>query len=264
MIRPRKRFGQHFLHDSQVIANIINAINPQPGEPILEIGPGLGAITGELLKRAQRLEVIEIDRDVIPVLRERMQGRGELIIHEADALNVDLTRLAAGRRLRICGNLPYNISTPLLFHLLEAAPSIADMHFMLQKEVVDRMAAHANDDAYGRLSVMIAVIAEVESLFDVGPESFTPAPRVQSSVVRLRPRAKLPFAIPDRARFARVVSAAFGQRRKTLRNSLKGQVDNAGFISADIDPIRRAETLSPEEFGRLALTPPPRTEQTEP
>ncbi len=256
MIRARKRFGQHFLHDQQVISRIVAAIDPQPGQPLVEIGPGLGALTRDLLSRAGRLEVIEIDRDVIPELQSRVGALGELIVHEADALNVDLTALAAGRKLRICGNLPYNISTPLLFHLLEAAPCISDMHFMLQKEVVDRMAAGANDEAYGRLSVMIAVVATVEALFDVGPGAFRPPPRVHSAVVRLIPRPAPPFPLPDRARFARVVSAAFGQRRKTLRNSLKGLVDQAGFIAADVDPVRRAETLSPTEFGRLAQTQP--------
>ena len=259
MIRPRKRFGQHFLHDPSVIQRILAAIDPRPGEPMLEIGPGLGALTGGLLRGAGRLEVVELDRDVIPELVARVGGEGELIVHEADALKVDIAGLAAGRRLRVCGNLPYNISTPLLFHLLEAAPHIADMHFMLQKEVVDRMAAGANDEAYGRLSVMLAVVAEVEPLFIVGPGAFRPPPRVQSAVVRLRPRPAPPFALPDPARFARIVANAFNQRRKTLRNSLRGQVDEAGFAAAGIDPIRRAETLTPADFGRLAVTaaPPP-------
>ena len=259
VIRPRKRFGQHFLHDPSVIQRILAAIDPRPGEPLLEIGPGLGALTGGLLRGAGRLEVVELDRDVIPELVARVGGEGELIVHEADALKVDIAGLAAGRRLRVCGNLPYNISTPLLFHLLEAAPHIADMHFMLQKEVVDRMAAGANDEAYGRLSVMLAVVAEVEPLFIVGPGAFRPPPRVQSAVVRLRPRPAPPFALPDPARFARIVANAFNQRRKTLRNSLRGQVDEAGFAAAGSDPIRRAETLTPADFGRLAVTaaPPP-------
>lgn len=257
MIRPRKRFGQHFLHDPGVIGRIVGAIDPRPGQALVEIGPGLGAITGELLDRARRLEVVELDRDVIPELRLRVGHRGELVVHEADALDFDFAALAAGRRLRLCGNLPYNISTPLLFHLLGAASQVQDMHFMLQKEVVDRMAAGAGDAAYGRLSVMISVAAEVEALFDVGPGAFRPPPRVQSAVVRLLPRPAPPFDLPDPARFARLVAAAFGQRRKTLRNSLKGLVDAAGFAGADIDPGRRAETLSPAEFGRLARTAPP-------
>lgn len=257
--RPRKRFGQHFLHDQQVISRIIESIAPQPFEPLVEIGPGLGALTGGLLDHARRLEVIELDRDVIPELVARVGNRGELIVHEADALNVDFGALAAGRQLRVCGNLPYNISTPLLFHLLESAAHIADMHFMLQKEVVDRMAAGANDSAYGRLSVMLALATEVEPLFDVGPGSFRPPPRVQSAVVRLRPRTQPPFPLPDRPRFQRIVAQAFNQRRKTLRNSLRGLVDEAGFAAAGIDPIRRAETLSPAEFGLLATTTAPLT-----
>ena len=257
--RPRKRFGQHFLHDQQVISRIIESIAPQPFEPLVEIGPGLGALTGGLLDHARRLEVIELDRDVIPELVASVGNRGELIVHDADALNVDFGALAAGRQLRVCGNLPYNISTPLLFHLLESAAHIADMHFMLQKEVVDRMAAGANDSAYGRLSVMLALATEVEPLFDVGPGSFRPPPRVQSAVVRLRPRTQPPFPLPDRPRFQRIVAQAFNQRRKTLRNSLRGLVDEAGFAAAGIDPIRRAETLSPAEFGLLATTTAPLT-----
>lgn len=255
--RARKRFGQHFLHDPSVIERILASIDPKPGEPVLEIGPGLGALTAGLLRRTGRLEVVELDRDVIPELVARVDALGELIVHEADALTVDFAALARGRQLRICGNLPYNISTPLLFHLLAAAPHIADMHFMLQKEVVDRMAAGANDEAYGRLSVMLAVVATVEPLFDVGPGAFRPPPRVQSSVVRVVPRREAPFPISDSARFARLVANAFNQRRKTLRNSLKGLVDETGFEAAGIDPVRRAETLSPAEFARLAATPAP-------
>lgn len=256
MIRPRKRFGQHFLHDQSVISRIVAAIDPRPGDELVEIGPGLGALTGALLDRAGRLEVIEIDRDVIPVLKERVGARGTLVVHEADALNVDLAALAAGRHLRVCGNLPYNISTPLLFHLLDAAPVIRDMHFMLQKEVVDRMAAGAGDPAYGRLSVMIAAAASVEALFDVGPGAFRPPPKVHSAVVRVIPRPA-PFEIADPARFSRVVAAAFSQRRKTLRNSLRGVVTEQAFAAASVDPGRRAETLTPAEFAALAAASAP-------
>ena len=256
--RARKRFGQHFLHDPGVIARIVAAIDPQPGERLVEIGPGLGALTLPLLERAGRLEVVEIDRDVIPRLAERAQGRGELVIHEADALSYDFGALAgAGPKLRLCGNLPYNISTPLLFHLLESHGSIADMHFMLQKEVVARMAASPATRAYGRLTVMLAVHCTVERLFDVGPGAFRPPPRVDSAIVRLVPHATAPFAVADPARFAAVVAAAFGQRRKTMRNSLAGLVDPAGFAAAGIDPGRRAETLAPADFARLAATPAP-------
>jgi len=256
--RPRKRFGQHFLHDPSVIARIVAAIDPRPGERLVEIGPGLGALTLPLLDRAGRLEVVELDRDVIPQLVARARGHGELVVHEADALEFDFAALAGpGPPLRLCGNLPYNISTPLLFHLLEAHAAIADMHFMLQKEVVARMAAVPSTRAYGRLTVMLAVHCAVERLFDVGPGAFRPPPRVESSVVRLRPHREPPFAIADPARFAAVVAAAFGQRRKTLRNALAAHVAPAGFDAAGIDPGRRAETLTPAEFAHLAATPSP-------
>lgn len=256
-IRPRRRFGQHFLHDPGVIARIVNAIAPTPEDRLVEIGPGLGAITLPLLERAGRLDVVEIDRDVIPVLQERAHGRGELLVHAVDALEFDFAALAGDRRLRVVGNLPYNISTPLLFHLLESVTVVADMHFMLQKEVVDRMAAKPDAEAYGRLTVMLAAHCRVEKLFDVGPGAFRPPPRVDSAVVRLVPHAAPPFEIADRGRYARVVAAAFGQRRKTLRNALRGIVDAAGFEAAGVDPGRRAETLAPAEFAHLAATPPP-------
>jgi 16S rRNA (adenine1518-N6/adenine1519-N6)-dimethyltransferase len=255
-VRARKRFGQHFLHDPAVIARIVAAIDPQPGQRLVEIGPGLGALTLPLLDRAGRLEVIELDRDVIPMLVERAHGHGELIVHQADVLSVDFSALAgSGRQLRLCGNLPYNISTPLLFHVLAAAPSLIDMHFMLQKEVVARMAAAPDTGDYGRLTVMLAVQCNVQHLFDVGPGAFRPPPRVDSALVRVVPHRTPPFAVPDPARFAEVVARAFGQRRKTLRNALKGVVDARGFAAAGIDSGRRAETLCPEDFARLAATP---------
>ena len=256
--RARKRFGQHFLHDPGVIARIVAAIDPRPGERLIEIGPGLGALTLPLLDRIGRLEVVELDRDVIPRLAERAAGRGELVIHEADALDFDFGALrGAGPKLRVCGNLPYNISTPLLFHLLESHAAIADMHFMLQKEVVARMAGLPSTKAYGRLTVMLAVHCAVERLFDVGPGAFRPPPRVDSAIVRLIPHERPPFPVADPVRFAAVVAAAFGQRRKTLRNALDGVVDPAGFTAAGVDPGRRAETLEPREFARLAATPSP-------
>ena len=256
--RARKRFGQHFLHDAGVVARILAAIDPRPGEQLVEIGPGLGALTLPLLDRTGRLEVVELDRDVIPLLEERARGRGELTVHAADALDFDFGALApAPHTLRLCGNLPYNISTPLLFHLLGSAAAIRDMHFMLQKEVVVRMAAPPGGGEYGRLTVMLAVHCRVERLFDVGAGAFRPPPRVESSVVRLVPHRAPPFVIDDRVRFATVVSRAFGQRRKTLRNSLKGVVGEAGFEAAGIDAGRRAETLAAEDFARLAATPPP-------
>lgn len=256
--RARKRFGQHFLHDPNVISGIVEAIDPQSGNRLVEIGPGLGALTIPLLDRAARLEVVELDRDVIPLLVDKARGHGELIVHEADVLDVDFVALrGTGPRLRVCGNLPYNISTPLLFHLLNAAGAIEDLHFMLQREVVARMAAKPDTGDYGRLTVMLAARCEVERLFDVGPGAFRPPPKVHSSIVRLIPHQTPPFEIGDPARFAAVVAAAFGQRRKTLRNALHGVVDAAGFAAAGIDPGRRAETLAPADFAHLAATPAP-------
>jgi 16S rRNA (adenine1518-N6/adenine1519-N6)-dimethyltransferase len=250
MIRARKRFGQHFLHDPGVIARIVAAIDPQPGERVVEIGPGRGALTRPLLNRCGRLEVIEIDRDVIPVLRQHCAGAGELIVHEADVLEVDMARLhGGGPPMRVCGNLPYNISTPLLFHLLESRAVIADMHFMLQKEVVERMAAKPGGKEYGRLTVMLAAVCRV------GRGAFNPPPAVDSAFVRLTPHQDAPFPLPDRARFARFVGAAFSMRRKTLRNSLRGLAGPAEFEAAGIEPGRRPETLSPAEFAKLAAQP---------
>ncbi len=256
--RARKRFGQHFLHDPAVIARIVAAIDPRPGERLVEIGPGLGALTLPLLERVGRLEVVELDRDVIPRLAALARGHGDLVIHAADALAFDFAALAAGGpKLRLCGNLPYNISTPLLFHLLEARAAVADMHFMLQKEVVARMAAAPGGKAYGRLTVMLALYCRVERLFDVGPGAFRPPPRVDSAVVRLVPHAAPPFPVADPQRFAAVVAAAFGQRRKTLRNALGDRVTAEGFAAAGVDSGRRAETLAPEEFARLAAAATP-------
>lgn len=256
--RARKRFGQHFLHDRGVIRRIVEAIDPQPGERLVEIGPGLGALTCPLLERCGRLEAIEIDRDVIPLLRERCAGRGELIVHNQDVLELDFRALAgSGPPLRVCGNLPYNISTPLLFHLLDAGAAINDMHFMLQKEVVDRMAAPPGGKNYGRLTVMLSVACSVQKLFKVGAGAFNPPPKVESAIARLVPLPEPPFPLPDPQRFARIVSAAFSMRRKTLRNSLRGLVDEDGFAAAGIDPARRPETLRPDEFALLAATPPP-------
>ena len=253
---PRKRFGQHFLHDRHIIQRIVDAIDPQKDDPLVEIGPGLGAITQPLLARVDRLEAIEIDRDAIAHLQSQfgshVTGRGELHIHEADVLDFKLETIAQGRRLRLVGNLPYNISTPLLFALIEQRQHIADMHFMLQKEVVDRMAAKAGDDDYGRLSVMLAPWLNVESLFDIGPGAFRPPPKVVSSFVRLTPHASPPFPITDHKRFAALVAAAFSQRRKTLRNSLRALVTAEQISAAGIDPGHRAEVIAPEQFAALA------------
>jgi 16S rRNA (adenine1518-N6/adenine1519-N6)-dimethyltransferase len=253
MTAARKRFGQHFLHDPGVLARIVGAIDPKPGDRLVEIGPGRGALTLPLLGRCGKLEAIEIDRDLAPVLRAAAAGRGELVVHEADVLEVDFRALhGGGAKLRVCGNLPYNISTPLLFHLLEAREAIADMHFMLQKEVVDRLVAPPGGKTYGRLTVMVAAACAATSLFRVGRGAFQPPPAVDSAVVRLVPHAADPFPLPDPARFARIVAAAFSMRRKTLRNSLRGLVDAAQFSAAGVAAERRPETLAPAEFARLA------------
>lgn len=252
MTRPRKRFGQHFLHDAKVIARIVEAIDPRAGERIVEVGPGRGVLTAALLERVDHLQAIEIDRDLAAGLDARFE-RGRLEVLQADVLDVDFTALrAAGPALRLVGNLPYNISTPLLFHLLTHAAAIADMHFMLQKEVVDRMAAAPGSKIYGRLTVMLAPWIKVEPLFGVGAGSFRPAPKVESTVVRLTPLRASPFDIGEPRRFEQVVRAAFAQRRKTLRNSLKGVVDEAAFQRLGIDPNDRAERLSPTQFAALA------------
>jgi 16S rRNA (adenine1518-N6/adenine1519-N6)-dimethyltransferase len=250
---PRKRFGQHFLHDSAIIARIIAAVAPQPDDHLVEIGPGLGALTLPLLKHVADLDAIEIDRDAIRELGTKASGFGKLHIHEGDVLKFAIGALRTDARpLRLVGNLPYNISTPLLFHLIAQREHIRDMHFMLQKEVVDRMAAAPDSSAYGRLTVMLAPWVKVESLFDIGPGAFRPPPRVVSSVVRLTPHASAPFVIADQEIFARVVAAAFAQRRKTLRNALKLLLPEAAIVRAGIDPNARGETLSPASFAALA------------
>ena len=252
--RPRKRFGQHFLHDPQVIARIVGAISPRPEEHVVEIGPGRGALTRPLMRRLGAMEVIELDRDVIPLLEQACAGLGELTVHNTDALKFDFSTLtAAPDGLRLVGNLPYNISTPLLFHLLAQDTAIRDMHFMLQKEVVTRMAAVPGNRDYGRLTVMLAARCEVKHLFDIGPGAFTPPPRVQSSFVRLTPWPDPPFPDADPALYARVVTQAFSMRRKTLRNSLKPIMDAEAILEADCDPGARAETLDPADFAHLAM-----------
>ena len=251
--RPRKRFGQNFLHDPGVIDRVLRAIAPRAGERLVEIGPGQGAITAGLLQAAGSLDVVELDRDLVGPLAERFAGRGELRIHNADALKFDFRPLVAGdQRLRLVGNLPYNISTPILFHLLEQPEVIADMHFMLQKEVVDRMAADPGSKRYGRLSVILQYHCAVEALFDIGPGAFRPAPKVDSAFVRLQPHAEPPVDLADPARFAALVTQAFGQRRKTLRNTLAGLLDAEQIRAAGIDPGLRAERLTLAEFGALS------------
>jgi 16S rRNA (adenine1518-N6/adenine1519-N6)-dimethyltransferase len=249
---PRKRFGQHFLHERGVIERILLALSPRDGERIVEIGPGEGALTLPLLARIGTLTAIEIDRDLIPRLRVAAEGIGQLHIVEADALQIDLTALAAGGMLRVVGNLPYNISTPLLFHLLEHAAVVQDMHFMLQKEVVERMGAGPGSKVYGRLSVMLQARCTVEPLFNVPPGAFRPPPKVDSAVVRLQPLPASSIAIRDPGAFDRVVRAAFAQRRKTLRNALQAVADTATIEAAGIDPGSRAEDIDVHAFITLA------------
>ncbi|MEE7546816.1 16S rRNA (adenine(1518)-N(6)/adenine(1519)-N(6))-dimethyltransferase RsmA [Xanthomonas sp. Kuri4-1] len=248
----KKSLGQHFLADRHYIDSIVRAVAPRPGDRLVEIGPGQGAITLPLLRQHGRLTVIEFDRDLIEPLTAAAAPLGELEIVHRDVLKVDFTALAGGERIRLVGNLPYNISSPILFHALEHAGAIADMHFMLQKEVVDRMAAPPGSKVYGRLSVMLQAFCEVESLFVVPPGAFRPPPKVDSAVVRLVPRDPASVGIDDRGRFAAVVRAAFGQRRKTLRNALSGVCDGRHFETAGVRPDARAEQLEVADFVRLA------------
>ena len=252
MHKARKRFGQNFLHDAGVIQRIVQAVSPQPGQRIVEIGPGQGAITLPLLEACGKLEVVELDRDLIKPLAGKAAGIGELVIHQQDVLKFDFRALAGDDRLRVVGNLPYNISTPLLFHLIDQAPVIQDMHFMLQKEVVDRMAATPGNGDYGRLSVMIQYHCKVDPLFRVKPGAFNPAPKVESAVVRLTPWPQPPARLDDLASLSLLVRTAFSQRRKTLRNTLKGLLPGEEIEAAEVDPGARPETISLEQYIRLA------------
>lgn len=249
---PKKNLGQHFLTDRGIIEHIVHAVDPRPGDNLVEIGPGQGAITFPLLKKHGRLTVIEFDRDLITPLSEAAHGIGELTIVHKDVLQVDFDKLAGEGRIRLVGNLPYNISTPLLFHLLEQRDAIEDMHFMLQREVVERMCAEPGTKQYGRLTVMLAASCRVQSLFSVGPGAFRPPPRVQSAVVRLLPWRSPPFEMGDPGAFAMLVRQAFSMRRKTLKNALRGRLSEADIEAAGIDPGCRAETLEPAAFAALA------------
>lgn len=245
--QARKRFGQHFLSDSAVIDAIVRAIDPRPGQALVEIGPGLGAMTDPLVARCERLTVVELDRD----LAARLRKRPELNVVEADVLTVDFAALAqqAGQKLRVVGNLPYNISTPILFHLLEQVEQVIDQHFMLQKEVVDRMAAAPGGKDYGRLSVMLQWRYDIESLIDVPPEAFDPPPRVDSAVVRMLPLPAV--AAVDPALLGELVTSAFSQRRKLLRHSLGRWLEARGY-GGRFDLQRRAEEVPVAEFVALA------------
>ena len=250
--RARKRFGQHFLHDPAIVERILQAIAPRAGESIVEIGPGRGVLTRPLLAAAGRLDAVEIDRDLAARLAADFPPGSGLDLHIGDALAFDFAGLAARRdaRLRVVGNLPYNISTPLLFHLLETPAAFTDLHVMLQREVIERMAAAPGSRNYGRLTVMLAPWARVEKLFDVGPGAFQPPPAVWSSVARLTLRVTPAFEVP--ANFAGLVASAFSQRRKTLRNALKTLLSAAEIEAAGVDPGARAEVVPPEGFAALA------------
>ncbi len=249
----RKRFGQNFLQDPGVILNIVSAVAPQEGQRLVEIGPGMGAITRLLLEAAGELDVVELDRDLIPKLQASCGALGELRIHQADALKFDFGELAGGDgKLRIVGNLPYNISTPLLFHLFAFLPQIEDMHFMLQKEVVERLCADVGDNNYGRLSIMTRYYCEAENLFTVPPEAFQPAPKVDSAIVRLVPKPDSARQARDPAHLRELVTQAFNQRRKTLRNTLKGRISVPELESLDIDPGQRPQELSLANYTAIS------------
>ena len=257
MTLARKRFGQHFLHDRSVLERIVQEIAPQPDQALVEIGPGRGALTERLIGRSRSFDAVEIDRDLVKHLRSHFAAAPGFRLHEADALEFDFASLAASRppgRLRVIGNLPYNISTPLLFHVAAAHEHIDDLHVMLQKEVIDRIVAAPGSGEYGRLTVMLAPWFEARRLFDVGPGAFTPAPRVWSAVARLGVRRQPAFEVPRT--FARTVSAAFSQRRKTLRNALRSLLSADDIVAAGVDPGARPETLSPAQFAALAARVP--------
>ncbi len=250
--RARKRFGQNFLHDDAVILRIINAIAPRAGDNLVEIGPGQGALTTLLLDELGEMNAVELDRDLVPVLEKNCAPHGALKIHNVDALKFDFSALAnEPSSLRVVGNLPYNISTPLIFHLLSQAHSVRDMYFMLQREVVERLAAAPGTRAYGRLSIMVQYRCDVELLFIVGPESFDPVPKIDSAIVRLTPRSEPAVKVDDEVLFAKVVTQAFSQRRKTIRNTLKPFMTGDEISSLDIDPGLRAEVLDLEAFAWL-------------
>ena len=247
--RPRKRFGQHFLHDRAVARRIVDAIAPRPGDLIVEIGPGHGALTFPLLESGCDLHAVEIDRDLAASLRERTPQHPNLTVHEADALEFDFERsIPSPRRLRVAGNLPYNISTPLVFRLLAALPRISDMHLMLQREVVERMVSAPGARAYGRLGVMVQLDCEVEWVLRVGPGAFSPAPCVESAVVRLRPRPRVALDPAARDRLDAIVRTCFSKRRKTLRNALRGLCDESMVAAAGLDPQARPEVLAVDDF----------------
>ena len=246
--QARKRFGQNFLRDTRIIADIVNAVRPGYDDIVIEIGPGLAAITEPLAQRLDRLHVIEIDRDIIKYLKT-LPFAEKLVIHEGDVLKFDFNGIAGKKK--IVGNLPYNISTPLLFRLAEVADDVVDMHFMLQKEVVERMVAQPGSSHYGRLGIMLQYFFEMEHLIDVPPESFDPAPKVDSAVVRMIPLKHRIGKADDFGLFSELVKLAFHQRRKTIRNNLKGLADDDVLSAVGIDPQSRAEHIAPEKYVEL-------------
>ncbi len=254
--QARKRFGQNFLEDEQIIQSIMRALAAKPDEQILEIGPGLGALTEHLLEETQgHLDVVELDRDLIPILRTKFFNYPGLTIHQGDALKFDYASLVSNqKKLRVIGNLPYNISTPLIFRLLEFAPLIQDMHFMLQREVVDRMAAGTGEKSYGRLGIMVQYHCRVEPLIEVPPSAFNPRPKVDSSVVRLTPYTEPPIAAKNTAMLEKVVRTAFNQRRKTIRNNLKKLLSAEQLENLGIEPGLRAENLTLQNFVTISDT----------
>lgn len=255
--QARKRFGQNFLTDQNIIDKIISAVAPTPGQNLVEIGPGQGAITGPLLERCQRLNVVELDRDLVPLLEQKFRQYPGLHIHQGDALKTDFKQFYSDAHpLRIIGNLPYNISTPLLFHLLSFNEQIQDMYFMLQKEVVDRMAALPGEKHYGRLSIMVQYYCKVQPLFPVPPGAFRPVPKVESAIVQLRPYTELPYVAKDLKLLSKLVRTCFQQRRKTIKNSLKLFLDTAQLqcLADDLqlDLRLRPENLGVEDFVRIS------------
>lgn len=256
--KHKKQFGQNFLNNGRIIDQIVASIRPQENDHMVEIGPGEAALTRPLIERVKKLDIIEIDNDLIAPLKIQFATKPAFNLHHTDALKFDYGTLLSKteskdkQSLRIVGNLPYNISSPLMFHLLTYAHYIQDMHFMLQKEVVDRITAQPGIKAYGRLSVMLQYTCQTESLFTVGPENFTPPPKVESAIVRLIPHATLPFVADDDKAFRDIVRQSFSQKRKTLRNNLKGWLSVEQIEACDLEPGTRAETIPVEGFVKLA------------
>ena len=252
--RHRKHLGQHFLHDPAIIERIINAVSPRPGQTIFEIGPGAGAITVPLLQRCGELYAVEMDKTVVPLLQRQCEGVGVLHLHRGDVLKLDVDAFLPEQpeRVRLVGNLPYNISTPLFFHLARYLHRFQDLHVMVQKEVAERIVSPPNSKQYGRLSVMMQYYFEAYILFHIGPGAFNPPPKVDSSVVFLKPHEQVPVDVGNVALFKEIVAAAFAQRRKTIRNALKNKVSSAVLEIAAVDPGCRAENLSLADFAAIS------------